>query len=284
MEVVDPTGNDKSQGRPLLKHRAVKGGGAAPQANPITARHSCVNGYIKAGNNDNDDDNDELPFKEVLLNVKRKRANPSRKRKITQDHDIKWNSEDSNFASPQKRHRSQAPSPAASPRRVEIIDLTGNAEYCATCSNILGQGNDSAARIYIFSTCRCVVCGECLLNSAIDVEHKITIGNLWCPRNDHFNRGKQKARELFGIECLICSENAADKFDRTWREGTADKVDRIRTPCGHAFCRSCISDWIKATFRPTCPICRSKLGKDPAKFRSFETVQRGVVCETNLGC
>lgn len=53
---------------------------------------------------------------------------------------------------------------------------------------------------------------------------------------------------------------------------------------GHSFCRGCIGDWIKPEGDRWCPLCKSKLSKDPTKFCSFETVQRGVVRQMSLGC
>src|SRR5947207_8299260 len=78
-----------------------------------------------------------------------------------------------------------------------------------------------------------VVCGECLLSCFLEEEHKSkTIKRLWCPKSNHFDIGEQMTRELFGIDCLICSEKAAEKFDRICREKPADKIDRIYTACG----------------------------------------------------
>jgi hypothetical protein len=63
---------------------------------------------------------------------------------------------------------------------------------------------------------------DCLLSSFSKEKliPRCTITKLWCPRYDHFDKGEQKAYELFGTSCLICFEKAADA------------VDRIRAPCG----------------------------------------------------
>jgi hypothetical protein len=55
----------------------------------------------------------------------------------------------------------------------------------------------------------------------------------WCPKHDHFAMGAQEAREIFGLDCLICLETAAEKFDQPRAKGCPqDHLDRIRTPCG----------------------------------------------------
>jgi Pyruvate/2-oxoacid:ferredoxin oxidoreductase delta subunit len=43
---------------------------------------------------------------------------------------------------------------------------------------------------------------------------------LCCPKDDHFDEGKQQIRELYEIGCGICL-NKAD-----------DAVDLVHTPCG----------------------------------------------------
>jgi hypothetical protein len=63
---------------------------------------------------------------------------------------------------------------------------------------------------------RQVTCGKCLIRH----ETPIQITKLRCHRHDHVSSGRQKVRELFGIDsqnCLIC-------WDKL--------VDRTSTPCG----------------------------------------------------
>jgi hypothetical protein len=74
-----------------------------------------------------------------------------------------------------------------------------------------------------------VICGDCILGGVPDDERsRIRIDvKAWCPKNDHFEMGKQEALELFGLDCMICLEKVAEKFDQP-----QDSFDRIRTPCG----------------------------------------------------
>ena len=60
-----------------------------------------------------------------------------------------------------------------------------------------------------------VMCGECSLKAFSEADHsRICFGvRGWCPRFDHFTKGKQRAPELFSLECAICIETAAEKFD-----------------------------------------------------------------------
>jgi hypothetical protein len=68
-------------------------------------------------------------------------------------------SEDEDLGTPRKRRRGQASRLATTAvpiRRLEVIDLTDNTENCALCPNILGEGDDYTARIFVFGTCHCV--------------------------------------------------------------------------------------------------------------------------------
>jgi hypothetical protein len=69
------------------------------------------------------------------------------------------NGENGNWRTPQQCRCVRASSPTAATADLiqrEIIDLTAEAEYCASCSNVLGQGNGTAARTFVVETCRCV--------------------------------------------------------------------------------------------------------------------------------
>lgn len=51
----------------------------------------------------------------------------------------------------------------------EIIDLTKDAEYCADCSRVLGQGNGNAARVFVVVeacsyVCNHLVASNCLIH------------------------------------------------------------------------------------------------------------------------
>ena len=80
-----------------------------------------------------------------------------------------------------------------------------------------------------------MICGDCILGGVPDDERsrmRIHV-KAWCPKNDHFEIGKQKGLELFGLDCMICLEKVAEKFDQPHRKTyQQDHLDRIRTPCG----------------------------------------------------
>jgi len=77
------------------------------------------------------------------------------------------------------------------PKRPELIDLTSSTENCAICSNVLKQGEESAARAFVFKDCGCVcthprqipcqfidlsvqvVCGECFLGNILEEEREV---------------------------------------------------------------------------------------------------------------
>lgn len=161
----------------------------------------------------------------------------------------------------------------------EYIDLTEDIEQCALCSNVLGQGDIFTARMFMFKTCECVICGQCLLGGfpeevqVIKFEGplKFTTWRFWCPRRSHFDEGEQSVYELFGTECSICLDNSV---------GIGNV--RIRTPCGHAFCLRCIYGWAESGSNTSsaCPTCKYDLSD--TEFFSFKTVQRGVACEREL--
>jgi hypothetical protein len=67
--------------------------------------------------------------------------------------------EDGDLRPPRKRQQGRTTIPATkstAPIQRDIIDLTANTEHCAICSNVLGQGDGHAARMFVFAICRCV--------------------------------------------------------------------------------------------------------------------------------
>jgi len=95
-----------------------------------------------------------------------------------------------------------------------------------------------------------------------------------CPKYKHFEKGEQKACNLFRLVCIIYQETAAEKFDEPRLRGySPNHIDRIRTPCGkykrnssvvnpltelgHPFYQSCIETAIKSN--PKCLTCRREL-------------------------
>ena len=78
-----------------------------------------------------------------------------------------------------------------------------------------------------------MICGECLLSRFGEEERKKTvITEIWCPKKNHFSKGKQEALEIFGVDCAICLEPAAEKYDRICEQRVADEVNRMRMSCG----------------------------------------------------
>eukprot|EP00746_Dinoflagellata_sp_MGD_P039294 gnl/MRDRNA2_/MRDRNA2_194751_c0_seq1.p1 gnl/MRDRNA2_/MRDRNA2_194751_c0~~gnl/MRDRNA2_/MRDRNA2_194751_c0_seq1.p1 ORF type:complete len:363 (+),score=94.40 gnl/MRDRNA2_/MRDRNA2_194751_c0_seq1:1-1089(+) len=55
-------------------------------------------------------------------------------------------------------------------------------------------------------------------------------------------------------ECAICLRDQA----------LGDTVSKL--PCGHIFCTSCVTDWLKRNC--TCPVCRYELETDSSKFEA----------------
>lgn len=140
-----------------------------------------------------------------------------------------------------------------------------------------------------------VMCGECSLGSFPNDQRTRTHIRIkaWCPRFDHFAKGKQVASEIFGLECAICMETTAEKFDETSNSTYPQSFpDRIFTPCGklratywchplltgtgHVFCHSCINEAFEKRKDRTCPTCRVGL---PGQLRSCRTVPCGDACE-----
>ncbi|KAH7418753.1 hypothetical protein BKA64DRAFT_701255 [Cadophora sp. MPI-SDFR-AT-0126] len=187
--------------------------------------------------------NGGVPLDEKVVDESHKNAakfaNKSRKRKpaglVPFSVDVGRNSEPS-----QKRHCGQSASFSEAIARqdptveiidltIEVIDLTVNVEHCAICPNILGHGQGYISRMFAFTTCGCVLCGECLLgNKEKERESTSVIKDVCCPKSNHFNKGKQEARQIFGLECAICYATSADGFD----QGAPHRSDMVRTSCG----------------------------------------------------
>jgi hypothetical protein len=112
---------------------------------------------------------DDLPsVEEILLEAKHKGASGFKRKAFQQspggDRGGRNESnpsirEDRNLRPRRKRRRGQTTGTvtiSAAPVQREFIDLTVNVEHCALCSNVLGQGDGHAARIFVFATCCCV--------------------------------------------------------------------------------------------------------------------------------
>ncbi|KAF8862737.1 hypothetical protein BDZ45DRAFT_182671 [Acephala macrosclerotiorum] len=228
-----------------------------------TTRNSGINRHANSGDL-SDDDVDLPPLEEVLKpKIASTLSNQGCKRKPAS----LTNLSDSDGGK-SKRHcdrasRLAAASPGKS-RPLKIIDLTTNTEHCALCPNVLGKGHGIKARMFVFTSCGCVVCGKCWRD-------KCYFQRSRCNGTSHYRCLKhampgQIVRKLFATDCEICLEDVADS------------QDRVVTKCGHSFCRGCIEPWINEQ-RSTCPHCRRVLPRGTAGLHSFRTVQRGVVRE-----
>jgi len=135
-----------------------------------------------------------------------------------------------------------------------------------------------------------VLCGKCALSGHLDqISRKLVTLEHWYPRKSPL-KDLQEVREMFGLDCSICLQTAAEKLD-----GKVDiNLERICTPCGkellrwcftinligvgHPFCRGCIERVPESRkgndFR--CPNCRSVISNGLADFRHFHTIQRGA--------
>jgi hypothetical protein len=215
---------------------------------------------------------------------------------------------------PQPQHKGKEVDVVDPPKKITYIDLTGDAENCAHCADILGKGDGFAAHTFWFQRCGCVrfqsspaapseiitfyskvVCGHCMIDCLddnvrwIDVDGQYNFSRRFsfCPKNTHFLRGKQVVLELFGTQCLICLGV------------TDDLPTRLRTPCGkisptlpgirpltivgHAFCRRCLREWVVTNKKRNCPTCNYDFVKGRiCDWANFQTVQRGVTCEREV--
>jgi hypothetical protein len=45
-------------------------------------------------------------------------------------------------------------------------------------------------------------------------------------------------------------------------------------PCGHLFCKACISSWARLNAHSTCPICRASASASPVPLRAVDELQR----------
>ncbi|KAH8650311.1 hypothetical protein BGZ60DRAFT_520537 [Tricladium varicosporioides] len=226
-----------------------------------------------------DSDNGNFPLADKMIEKRRKNVpkltNQSRKRKPTEQVsssvDVNGDSGPS-----QKRHCGQCPSSpeaiAGPDPAVEVIDLTIDIEHCAICSNVLGQGQGYVSHMFAFTTCGCVLCGECLLGSIPEQERESSsvVQDVYCPKSDHFDKGKQEARQIFGLECAICYTTSDDEID----QGAPYGSGLFRASCGHTFCRRCIRRWAREQKASNCPSCRSNW--DSKQYYRFKTIQRGL--------
>lgn len=83
--------------------------------------------------------------------------------------------------------------------------------------------------------CDQVICGDCSLGShPTDIRNRHRISLLYhCPRHNHFIHGRQKVREIFGLECAICLTSLYEKYERPGDENELEAQDeRVRLPCG----------------------------------------------------
>jgi hypothetical protein len=80
-----------------------------------------------------------------------------------------------------------------------------------------------------------VLCGECLLGSIREQERESSsvVQGVCCPKSDHFDKGKQEARQIFGLECAICYTTSDDEMD----QGAPHGSDLFRTLCGKSCSR-----------------------------------------------
>ncbi|KAF4635542.1 hypothetical protein G7Y89_g2548 [Cudoniella acicularis] len=145
-----------------------------------------------------------------------KLINQSQKRKPTGQVPLSVDvNRDRDSGPSQKRHYGQSPSSSKASARpdpatevidltIEVIDLTVDVEHCAICSNVLRQGQGY------------VLYGECLLGSIPEQEHasNSVVLDVYCPKSDHFDKGKQEARQIFRLEYAICYMTSADKIDQ----------------------------------------------------------------------
>jgi hypothetical protein len=93
------------------------------------------------------------------------------------------------------------------------IDLTSEAEHCAMCSTILGEGSGKASLVYVLKDCRCVSLFILMLDRIID-GRKVICGLcvqfpgvppfLPCQHADHLNLGRQRPLRLYNLKCAIC--------------------------------------------------------------------------------
>ena len=80
-----------------------------------------------------------------------------------------------------------------------------------------------------------VLCGECLLGSIREQERESSsvVQGVCCPKSDHFDKGKQEARQIFGLECAICYTTSDAEMD----QGAPHGSDLFRTSCGKSCSR-----------------------------------------------
>lgn len=55
-------------------------------------------------------------------------------------------------------------------------------------------------------------------------------------------------------------------------------------PCEHAFCKTCIHQWIQRQAQPSCPVCRVSLGGGDSNLRSVPRILRNLLARLNIHC
>jgi hypothetical protein len=75
-----------------------------------------------------------------------------------------------------------------------------------------------------------VLYGECFLGSIPEQERESSsvVQDFCCPKSNYFDKGKQEAYQIFGLECAICYMMSDDEID----QGIPHGSDLFRTSCG----------------------------------------------------
>ncbi|KAH9207071.1 hypothetical protein DL95DRAFT_415955 [Leptodontidium sp. 2 PMI_412] len=197
---------------------------APPIRRSDARRHSLGERNISFTTDGDIDDigNGDVPLAKKMIDESHKNvskfANKSRKSKATGQVlfsvDVNGDSEPS-----QKRHYGQSPSfseaiPGRDPAvevidlTIEVINLTGR---CRALHYLL-KCPWAGLRLSLAH----VLCGECLLGNIQEQERESSsiIKDVWCPKSDHFDKGKQEACQIFGLECAICYTSSANEIDQ----------------------------------------------------------------------
>ena len=120
---------------------------------------------ITEDSDDDDDDEDDLPsIEDLFRSMKPRSTRHCNDQASEQTHQrqnsisIPMNGMHETWR-PQTHRLGRDSSSAASTAdliRREVIDLTTDLEYCVVCSNVLGQSNGNAGRVFEFEDCGCV--------------------------------------------------------------------------------------------------------------------------------
>ena len=173
------------------------------------------------------------------------------------------------------------------------IDLTSEAEHCALCSTILGEGSGKASLVYVLKDCRCVSLTVLISYHIID-GRKVICGLcvqfpgpppfLPCQHADHVDLGWQRPLRLYNLKCAIC----LDGDDATRIALICGKFTPYTTvPAnsqGHVYCRTCILWWARSNSdspetNVACPSCRNsrtKVWRLSKRDHIVRPAQRGV--------